>query len=86
MTKLTKEQWIYVGVGLFVFLVLLSSTRRKVALVEVIDPQTDKVFDYTKLPASLQPPTRYDDSQELPRPIKRNFSLLGINLKPRFDR
>ncbi len=86
MMRLNKKHLIYAGVGLFVFLVLVNSTK-KVALKEVTDDSVNQKsgFDSSKLPPNLKPPYKMADGDIMPRPIKKNLSLNGIGKKPRFD-
>lgn len=80
-----KENLIYVGVGLFVLAVLYSSTK-KVELQEVKEADLEqKTFDSSSLPSDLQPPYRLASGEPIPRPIKKNFSIFSIGIKPRFD-
>ena len=82
--KLDKEQMIYIGVGLFALLVLMSSTRN-IPLNEVATPNM-KNFDSSKLPLALKPPQRLDDGAALPKNMaKRNLSFNFMGFKPRFD-
>jgi len=82
--KLSKDQWIYAGVGLLVFLVLVSSTN-PTELKEVTDPQSDQAFDYDMLPPKLKPPYKMADGDTPPRNIKMNLNYTGLTFKPRFD-
>lgn len=82
--KLSNEQLTYVGVGLFVFLVLVSSTKR-VVLKEVASDTPSKSFDSSSLPPELRPPYRLADGEPLPKLAIRNYSFNGLGLKPRFD-
>ena len=80
-----KEHLIYAGVGVFVLLVLLNSTK-KVELKEVTNGgEVEKSFDSSILPTQLKPPYKLAEGEDLPRPIKRNLNLNGISIKPRFD-
>lgn len=83
--KLDKKQMIYVGVGVLVLLVLISSTK-KVVLQEVSNENTaSKTFDNNSLPSQLKPPYRLAEGEPLPRLTKKNYSFSGMGLKPRFD-
>lgn len=83
--NMTKEKWIYTGVGLFVLLVLVSSTKR-VALKEVKETSLEQAsFDNSKLPPDLKPPYKLAEGEEIPRPIKKNLNIFSIGVKPRFD-
>lgn len=82
--NISKEHWIYAGVGLFVLAVLYSSTK-KVELKEVNESDLEqKSFDSSSLPSDLKPPYRLATGEQIPRPIKRNFNIFSIG-KPRFD-
>lgn len=82
--NISKEHWIYAGVGLFVLAVLYSSTK-KVELKEVNESDLEqKGFDSSSLPSDLKPPYRLATGEAVPRPIKRNFNIFSIG-KPRFD-
>lgn len=82
--NISKEHWIYAGVGLFVLAVLYSSTK-KVELKEVNESELEqKGFDSSSLPSDLKPPYRLATGEPVPRPIKRNFNIFSIG-KPRFD-
>jgi hypothetical protein len=82
--NISKEHWIYAGVGLFVLAVLYSSTK-KVELKEVNESDLEqKGFDSSSLPSDLKPPYRLATGEQIPRPIKRNFNIFSIG-KPRFD-
>jgi hypothetical protein len=83
MMNLDKEKMIYAGVGLFVFLVLVNSTK-KVPLNEVLDTPTYKSFDDSKLPSFLRPPKRLADGEPEPSTLakRRNFTF---GMMPRFD-
>lgn len=81
---MTRDRWIYAGVGLFVLLVIINSTK-KVELTEVKESDLDdKSFDSSKLPSQLRPPYKLATGENI-RPIKRNFHFNSIGLKPRFD-
>jgi hypothetical protein len=82
--NLSKENQIYIGVGIFVFLVLISSTKR-VELKEVSSESTPKAFDSSSLPPDLKPPYRLAEGEALPKLAIRNYSFNGLGLKPRFD-
>lgn len=82
--NLDKKQLTYLGVGAFVFLVLISSTK-KVVLEEVSSEASKKSFDSSDLPPALRPPYRLAEGEELPKLAKRNYSFNGLGLKPRFD-
>lgn len=83
--KLDKQQMIYAGVGIFIFLVLVSSTK-KVVLQEVSTDTPTKSFDNTSLPHELRPPYKLAEGEDLPKTMaKRNFSFNLLGLKPRFD-
>ena len=80
-----REHWIYAGVGALVLLVLVSSTK-KVELKEVKETELEpKAFDSSKLPTDLRPPYKLATGEVIPRPIKRNFNIHSIGVKPRFD-
>lgn len=84
---LNKEKALYIGLGVFLLLVIYSSAKG-VSPKEVGEETiTQKNFDSSGLPLPLQPPVRVSDSDEVPMPAKpkRNF-VKGISLKPRFDR
>jgi hypothetical protein len=81
--NITKEQLIYGGVGLFVLLVLINSTR-KVELKEVKETKEVASFDNSSLPPDLQPPYRMAEGESI-RPIKKNLNIFSIGVKPRFD-
>lgn len=81
---MTREKWIYTGVGLLVLLVLVSSTK-KVALIEVRESTDQPTFDSSDLPPALKPPYKLAEGEQIPRPIKKNLYLFSIGLKPRFD-
>jgi hypothetical protein len=81
--KLDKQKMIYAGVGIFVFLVLVSSTK-KIVLQEVSTNTPTKSFNSTSLPHELRPPYKLAEGEDLPKSMaKRSFNLFG--LKPRFD-
>lgn len=82
--NLDKKQLTYLGVGAFVFLVLISSTK-KVVLEEVSSEASTKSFDSSDLPPALRPPYRLAEGEQLPKLAKRNYSFNGLGLKPRFD-
>ena len=85
---MTKEHWIYAGVGVFVLLVLISSTKN-VALQEVIAPTTKsfEAFDSSSLPSDLQPPERLPDNSPIPISLaKRSLNLNMLGVMPRFDK
>lgn len=80
-----KEHLICAGVGVLVLLVLISSTK-KVELIEVKENEFEsKSFDSSQLPNDLRPPYRLATGEIVPRPIKRNFNIHSIGVKPRFD-
>jgi hypothetical protein len=80
-----REHLIYAGVGLFVLLVLVNSTK-EVNLKEVSEESLgNRTFDYSTLPSGLKPPYRLAEGDAVPRPIKKNLNLNGISIKPRFD-
>jgi hypothetical protein len=79
------KRWIYAGVGAFVFLVLVCSTK-KVVLKEVSSEDSSKSFDANNLPPALKPPKRLFEGEEIPPMPKRDYSFNGMGLKPRFDR
>ncbi len=80
-----REHLVYAGVSVLVLLVLISSTK-KVELKEVKESELDaKSFDSSKLPGELRPPYRLATGEPVPRPIKRNFNIHSIGVKPRFD-
>ena len=70
---------IYLGVGAFVFVVLLCSTN-KVVLQEVTSESSSKSFDSSNLPPELKPPYRLADGEELPKLAKRNYSFSKKNM------
>ena len=79
--SLDREQTIYVGVGVFLFLVLVCSTR-KVQLKEVYSESANKSFDNSKLPFSLKPPYRLAEGEPLPKTTAKKAKLesfLGLN-------
>jgi hypothetical protein len=84
--KISKEKLIYAGVGLFIFLVLVNSTK-KVALTEaIITDANQKSFDHSVLPSHLKPPMRLADGEPLPKTTaKRSLTFSSLGLKPRFD-
>ena len=82
--KLDNKQITYIGVGLFVFLVLVSSTKR-IVLQEVANESPSKSFDSSSLPPALKPPYRLAEGEALPKLAIRNYSFNGLGLKPRFD-
>jgi len=85
MMKLDKQQMIYAGVGVFVLLVLISSTK-KIVLQEVGTDTPTKSFDSTSLPHQLRPPYKLAEGEDLPKSMaKRNVSFNLLGLKPRFD-
>ena len=79
-----KQKALYIGVGVFLLLVIISSTR-KVELKEVADKDFEAInFDHSILPTELQPPVRVADNEEVTDLAKpKNLSLNGV--KPRFD-
>lgn len=81
---LDKEQMVYLGIGAFVLLVLISSTK-KIVLQEVSSENSSKSFDSSNLPPELKPPYRLAEGEELPKLAKRNYSFNALGLKPRFD-
>ena len=83
--NLDKKQILYLGVGLFLFLVIMSSNR-KIELKEVGDSPVQGDFDHNSLPLTLQPPFRVDNDQDIPQTFAPKRNLSGISLKPRFDR
>ena len=83
--NISKEHLIYAGVGLFVLLVFYSSTK-EVELKEVGESDLEqKEFDSSSLPSNLKPPYKLATGEQIPRPIKRNFNIFSIGIKPRFD-
>lgn len=82
---MTRQHWIYAGVGVLVLLVLVSSTK-KVELKEIKETDLEpKSFDSSTLPSDLRPPYKLATGEVIPRPIKRNFNIHSIGIKPRFD-
>ena len=81
---MTREKWIYTGVGLLVLLVLVNSTK-KVALKEVKESTDQASFDSSSLPPALKPPYKLAEGEQIPRPIKKNLNIFSIGVKPRFD-
>lgn len=81
---MTREKWIYTGVGLLVLLVLINSTK-KVALKEVRESTDQAAFDSSALPPALKPPYKLAEGEQIPRPIKKNLNIFSIGVKPRFD-
>ena len=81
-----NKKLIYASVGVLALLIVYSSTR-KVELTEVTYPSitAKSNFDSSSLPPSLRPPIRLSDSEPIPIPAKKGFSLNSIGLKPRFD-
>ena len=81
-----KQKMIYVGVGLFAFLVIVNSTK-KVVLEEVVSENTAKTFDNTSLPYQLRPPYRMADGEPIPKTIAKRTNQFSsfLGLKPRFD-
>jgi hypothetical protein len=83
--KIDKEQWLYMGIGAFVFLVMINSTK-KVPLQEVSSVPKIKSFDASSLPYPLRPPMRMADGEPEPKTLaKRKMSFDSIGYKPRFD-
>lgn len=83
--KIDKEQWLYIGAGAFIFLLLINSTK-KVALNEVSSIPKTKSFDASSLPFPLRPPKRMADGEPQPNTLaKRKFSFDSFGYKPRFD-
>lgn len=84
MMNLDNKQLTYIGVGVFVFLVLVSSTK-KVVLKEVASESPTKSFDSSSLPPALKPPYRLAEGEPMPKLAIRNYAFNGLGLKPRFD-
>lgn len=83
--KIEKEQWLYIGIGAFVFLVLINSTK-KVTLQEVSSVPKIKSFDASSLPFVLRPPKRMEEGEPEPKNLaKRKMSFDSLGYKPRFD-
>jgi hypothetical protein len=84
---INKEKAIYLGLGVFLLLVVFSSAKGIKAKEVGEESMNQKNFDSSLLPIMLQPPLRVGDSEETPMPAKpkQNF-VRGISLKPRFDR
>lgn len=79
-----KKKFIYVGVGIFLLLVICNSTK-KMELKEVTAEPDNKNFDNTSLPPSIKPPLRINDGEPIPSPVKKEFTLNLIGAYPRFD-
>jgi len=79
-----KQKALYIGVGIFLLFVIISSTR-KVELKEVADKDFEAVdFDHSILPIGLKPPVRIAENEEVTDLAKpKNLSLNGV--KPIFD-
>lgn len=79
---LDKEKFIYIGVGILAFLVIINSTK-DVVLNEVTEQTNNKSFDSSSLPIYLRPPHRLSEGEPLPKTLaKKRFSFNAI----RFDR
>jgi hypothetical protein len=82
-----KKKLLYIGLGALALLVIYSSLKKE-ALKEISEKREEdkKTFDATKLPESLKPPYKMMEGEVIKptRPIKK--SLIGLSLKPRFDR
>jgi hypothetical protein len=81
-----KKKLLYLGLGALALLVIYSSLKKD-SLEEISEQQQDKkTFDSSKLPESLKPPYKMMEGEVIKptRPIKK--SLIGLSLKPRFDR
>ena len=78
------KKLIYAGVGALVLLIIYNSTR-KMELKEVTNANPTKSFDSSSLPQYLQPPTRLNDGEPIPTPVKKEFTLNLIGAYPRFD-
>lgn len=79
-----NKKAIYIGLGIFAFLVIISSSK-KVQLKEVPDNVPDTLaFDHSSLPIDLQPPSKLNENEPLPT-INKPKNIVGINLMPRFD-
>ena len=79
-----NKKLIYLGVGVFMVLVIYNSTR-KLELKEVTSPTAQKSFDSSSLPSYLQPPLRINDGDTIPTPVKKELTLNLIGSYPRFD-
>ena len=79
-----KKKFIYVGVGIFLSLVIYNSTK-KMELKEVTAEPNNKNFDNASLPTNIQPPLRINDGEPIPTPVKKEFTLNLIGAYPRFD-
>lgn len=81
---MNKKKALYIGLGVFALLVLVSSTK-KVNLKEVEDSLPDTMaFDHSALPTDLQPPSRLNEEEPLPQTTTPK-NITGISLMPRFD-
>jgi hypothetical protein len=83
---LEKREIVYAGLGLFLFLVFYSSTR-KVNLIEIKENEVKgnefkKNFDNYRLPKFLRPPKKLMDGEPIPQGAERKQNNV---LQPRLD-